>query len=160
MNYFYFTTTSFYRIRNSHFLLVMSFALLTFTSSAQTRQVFEEWASSDGVQEYFYKNVTTTDAARNVYVAGATLNSNGDYDLLVSKFDQRGEMVWTDTIAGSTGGHDFATALAIDNSGNTVLCGSVSGPGSEGNNMLVVKYDHSGTELWRYSHDYNNNNEA
>jgi hypothetical protein len=59
-------------------------------AQAQTPVVFEEWAEYRGVQEFFYKNVTVTDASNNVYIAGATLNGEGDYDLLISKFDRHG----------------------------------------------------------------------
>lgn len=127
---------------------------------AQTVEVFEEWASTKGVQEYFYKNVTKTDASKNVYVVGATLNGDGDYDLLITKFDHRGDLLWTDTIAGPAGGHDFATDLDFDHNGNVIVGGSISAGGAEGNNILVVKYEADGTELWRYSHDYNESSQG
>lgn len=127
---------------------------------AQQVHVFEEWATNEGVQEFFYKNITVSDADRNVYVAGATLNENGDYDLLITKYDRRGELLWTDTIAGSGGGHDFATDLVIDHQGNVLVCGSVSESSGQNNNLLLVKFDASGFEYWRYSYDYEGQNEA
>lgn len=127
---------------------------------AQQLHVFEEWATQRGVQEFFYKNVTVTDAYRNVYVAGATLNQNGDYDLMVTKYDRRGQELWTNFIAGPGGGHDFATGLVVDNQNNVIVSGSISEGGIEGNNMLVVKYDPDGFEYWQHSYDYNNSNEA
>jgi hypothetical protein len=68
----------------------MAFFVSTLTINAQTPVVFEEWAQSEGVQEFFYKNLTVTDVSNNVYVAGATLNGDGNYDLLISKFDKYG----------------------------------------------------------------------
>jgi uncharacterized delta-60 repeat protein len=129
-------------------------------AQAQTPVVFEEWAESKGVQEFFYKNVTVTDVSNNVYVAGATLNQAGDYDLLITKFDKYGVHLWSDTIAGAGGGHDMAAAIAIDAEGDILVCGTISAGGSEGNNMLLVKYDTDGFEFWRYSYDNGGNDDA
>lgn len=149
-------------ITNLVVVAITTLLISPFLTSLQAQQVevFEEWSSPGGVQEFFYKNVTKTDAARNVYVAGATLNSSGDYDLLITKYNQRGEQLWTNTIAGSGGGHDFATDLDFDHSGNVVVGGSISETSGEGNNILVAKYNPSGTELWQYSHDYSGNVEG
>jgi hypothetical protein len=129
-------------------------------AQAQTSVVFEEWAESKGVQEFFYKNVTVTDVSNNVYVAGATLNGDGNYDLLISKFDKYGVHLWSDTVAGAGGGHDMAAAIAIDAEGDVLVCGTISAGGSEGNNMLLVKYDTDGFEYWRYSYDNGGNDDA
>jgi hypothetical protein len=129
-------------------------------AQAQTPVVFEEWAESKGVQEFFYKNVTVTDVSNNVYVAGATLNGDGNYDLLISKFDKYGVHLWSDTVAGAGGGHDMAAAIAIDAEGDVLVCGTISAGGSEGNNMLLVKYDTDGFEYWRYSYDNGGNDDA
>lgn len=79
---------------------------------------------------------------------------------MITKYNPRGEQLWTNTIAGSGGGHDFATDLDFDYSGNVVVGGSISETSGEGNNILVAKYNSSGTELWRYSHDYSGNIEG
>jgi hypothetical protein len=126
--------------RCQQFWLIMAFFLSAFSVNAQAPVVFEEWAKSEGVQEFFYKNVTVTDGSNNVYVAGATLNSDGNYDLLISKFDRHGVHLWSDTVAGAGEGHDMAAAIAIDAEGDILVCGTISAGGSEGNNMLLVKY--------------------
>jgi hypothetical protein len=41
-----------------------------------------------------------------------------------------------------------------------LVCGTISEAGTEGNNMLLVKYDSDGFEYWRYSHDYIDNQDA
>jgi hypothetical protein len=60
--------------------------------SQPVNQVFEEWVTSDGTQNYFIKAAVETDGDGFVYVAGATLNNAGNYDLLVSKYDDGGHM--------------------------------------------------------------------
>jgi len=130
-------------------ILTVFFIFTATSASAQTPVVFEEWAQSEGVQEFFYKNVTVTDGSNNVYVAGATLNGDGNYDLLISKFDKYGVHLWSDTIAGAGEGHDMAAAIAIDPEGDILVCGTISEGGSAGNNMLLVKYDTDGFEYWR-----------
>jgi hypothetical protein len=126
---------------------------------AQTPVVFEEWSANKGVQEFFYKNVTVTDVSNNVYVAGATLNEDGNYDLLISKFDKYGNQLWSNTVAGLGNGHDMASDIKLGSGGRVYVSGTIS-TSSEGNNMLLLCYDTDGDEQWRYSHDYDNQEEG
>lgn len=150
--------------KSRNFLFGFLVLILTFpfqlSSQTQTNEVFEEWTTNRGVQEFFYKNVTVTDSERNVYVAGATLNWQGDYDMMITKYSPKGVELWSDIIAGSGGGHDFATDITLDTQQNVIVCGSISETEPEGNNMLIVKYEPQGIESWRKSYDYNETSEA
>ncbi len=60
----------------------------------------EDWKTTQGTQNFFYKNVTKTDASGNVYVAGATMN-NGFPDMLVAKYNAAGNLQWIRQMAGT-----------------------------------------------------------
>lgn len=60
----------------------------------------EDWKTTQGTQNFFYKNVTKTDASGNVYVAGATMN-NGFPDMLVAKYNAAGNLQWIQQLAGT-----------------------------------------------------------
>src|ERR1700742_966432 len=74
------------RFRINNKLMALVAVLSSFLAGrAQTMQptVFEEWTSSSGFQTFYQKSVTKTDASKNVYIAGATMNQYGNYDVLV-----------------------------------------------------------------------------
>jgi hypothetical protein len=85
------------------------------------------------------------DSSGNVYVAGdftgtltagsLTLNSNGNSDAFVLKFDAAGQTVWGENF-GSVGA-DKATALDVDARGNVVVGGTFTGTVSFSVNELV-----------------------
>jgi len=77
--------------------LIQNFVLLTFAIALQTisfgqAQTFlsEYWTGEGGEMAVFYRNVTKTDAQSNVYVAGSTLNTSNNNDIIVQKFDRLG----------------------------------------------------------------------
>lgn len=93
---------------------------------AQTQTLVSEvWATDKGTQNFFQKIITKTDPNRNIYIAGATVNANGNYDLLLTKFDSQGSELWTQQVAGGGNGDDFATAVYVDASLNVYVTGTV-----------------------------------
>jgi hypothetical protein len=119
-----------------------------FQVNAQTTEVFEDWATYKGTQNMFYKNFTTTDLNRNVFVAGATLNATGNYDILLTKYDAEGVEQWTQQYAGSGNGDDAATSLCFDNNGNIYLTGTVYKNTTEVENCITIKYNQNGVQQW------------
>jgi len=94
------------------------------------------------------KRALATDAAGNTYVAGqvdAGTGSGSDY--LTLKLDASGALVWARTFAGTAGGHDSASALAVDGSGNVYVTGRSQGSAG-GVNYATVKYDPAGSLQW------------
>jgi len=119
-----------------------------FQLNAQTTEVFEDWATYKGTQNMFFKNFTTTDLNRNVFVAGATLNASGDYDILLTKYDTEGVEQWTQQYAGAGNGDDVATSLCFDNNGNIYLTGTVFESTSQVENCITIKYNQNGVQQW------------
>ena len=128
--------------------------MLTFLTgllSAQT--VFEDWVQRTGSQHYFLKSTVKTDNLRNVYQAGATITSDGDYDVILSKYDARGTELWTKTYD-VAGYDDAAIDLYVDASHNVYIAGTTFDPANSGYQILVLKYDPNGNLLWNdtYAH--------
>jgi hypothetical protein len=66
------------------------------------------------------------DAAGHAVVAGSSVNAAGDADIVAIKVDgAAGTILWETRLAGAGDGDDAASGLAIDPSGNVVVCGSV-----------------------------------
>ena len=95
-----------------------------------------------------------TDAAGNAYVTGyyngvmdadpnggSPLNSGGNDDAFVAKYDSAGSLVWARTIGGSA--FTRATGIALDASGNVFVAGGFTGtgdfnPGVEVHNLSSI----------------------
>ena len=115
------------------------------------------------------------DSAGNVYVAG-TISGTDLYtfgnsvsavgpstanNAVLVKYDANGTAQWARTVATGSGVSAF-TGLAVDGSGNLFAVGTISGNGSYdfgngvvaagayafGSNLVLVKYDASGTTQW------------
>lgn len=121
------------------------------TASSQT--VFEDWVQTRGTQSYFLKSIVKTDSYRNVYQAGATLSDNGDYDVIITKFNSRGQELWTKTYD-VAGYDDAAIDIYIDENQDVYLAGTTFNAENSGYQVLILKYKSNGDLLWSdvYSH--------
>jgi hypothetical protein len=113
------------------------------------------------------------DAAGSIYLTGgfqgtadfdpgvntSTLNSMGDYDIFIAKYDNSGNYLWAKGIGSIN--KDFGCAFQLDNSNNIYLTGYFSNtadfdPGagvsnlvSQGNyDIFIAKYDSAGNYIW------------
>jgi len=109
----------------------------------------EDWRTTQGTQNFFYRNVTKTDASGNVYVAGATMN-NGFPDMLVAKYSAAGNLQWIQQFAGAApNGVDAIAGMYVTNT-DVYVTGAVS------NNSVTPETDcitmklsgSSGSVLW------------
>ncbi len=110
----------------------------------------KSWASSMAVD------------ATGVYVAGGCTDSDGDKDFLTVKYDLNGNEIWQSVYDNPENSDDYATALAIDDSGNVYVTGNgnAGGAAEGGSSYLIpaetagegyittLKYDTGGNLLW------------
>lgn len=120
-------------------------------SKSQLPQVFQSWATTEGTQNYFVRSSLNSDPSGNVYVAGATINSAGNYDILVSKYDDKGELIWADQFDGPGAGNDMAAALAVDDSGNVFVTGTTFTSTADTLDAIVIAYDTAGSRRWVFT---------
>jgi len=102
-----------------------------------------------------YANGVATDSSGNVYVTGFTYGgldgtNAGNSDLFVVKYNSSGTKQWTKQLG--TSSTDLANGVATDSSGNVYVAGGTYG-GLDGNtkgnsDLIVVKYNSSGTKQW------------
>jgi len=122
--------------------------------------------NSDGEQEwiaiYSTPNNSSHDAAvglaidsdNNVYVTG-TISNGENYDFATVKYNTSGNEQWVRIYNGPGNGHDYAAAIAVDNSGNCYVTGSsqgILGIGGE-SDYSTVKYNTDGDEQWVARYD-------
>ena len=88
------------------------------------------------------------DSSGNVYVGGVR-NSNGQNDILITKYNSSGTIQWQRTLSGSS--EDVLYELVASPAGNVYFCGYTDSQGAGTSDLLVVKYDTNGTIQWQRS---------
>jgi uncharacterized delta-60 repeat protein len=100
------------------------------------------------------------DNLNNIYVTGYSIGNNTGFDYATIKYDSGGNQLWISRYDGPAHGEDYASSLAVDDSGNVYVTGN-SEALDGGNDFAIVKCDRaSGSQLWvaRYNElaaDYN-----
>ncbi|TAK59047.1 MAG: T9SS type A sorting domain-containing protein, partial [Bacteroidetes bacterium] len=84
--------------------------------------------------------------------AGWTARKSTGVDFVALKYHPDGELIWSAFYAAPGKGEDKALAIAVDTSHNVYLTGSSSTSGS-GLNIVTVKFDSNGTQLWANSYN-------
>ncbi|MCW5724109.1 MAG: hypothetical protein KIS81_04035 [Maricaulaceae bacterium] len=102
-------------------------------------------------------HASAASADGSLYVVGETgagvdgQQIKGETDLVLSKYDSTGKLVWTRVLGASESAS--GAAVAVDAQGNVVVAGTVKGAmgGTHdigGDDSLVVKYSAAGVEQW------------
>lgn len=85
------------------------------------------------------------DASSNVYVCGYQLVSTRDVQLI--KYSSSGTLQWQRKLSGT--GNDYGYGVGVDSSNNVYVCGYSSSTGSASSDILLAKYNSSGTLQWQ-----------
>lgn len=117
-----------------------------------------EWAArfnsaADSTEEAL---AIVTDDGDNSYVAGYSLNTAGNADFLVIKYNAAGVKQWAARYNGPGAGEDKAYAVGVDTDGNVYVAGASTGAG--GNlDAVTIQYNSAGTRQWVARHNGNAN---
>ncbi|MBI3520513.1 MAG: hypothetical protein HY062_14340, partial [Bacteroidetes bacterium] len=88
-----------------------------------------------------------------MYVAGATLNGSGNYDILLAKYNSLGNQLWIQQYAGASNGTDAAVGLIVKDT-YVILTGAVCNntvvPESD---IITIKYSAAGVFQWASTYD-------
>lgn len=135
--------------------LIAVMLLTTAFAFGQSQTYLSEfWTGQGGQMAVFYHNVTKTDAQRNVYVAGSTVNINNNNDIILQKFNRSGTLLWEQSFNGAADMDDMAADIFVDNALNIYVTGTSIASASNDFDLVVLKYSSSGQLQWtRY---YNN----
>jgi uncharacterized delta-60 repeat protein len=88
------------------------------------------------------------DSSGNVYVCGSTDSQGaGSNDALIVKYNSSGTVQWQRRLGGT--GNDIAYSVAVDSSANVYIVGIAGTGGFGGSDVLVAKYNTSGTIQWQ-----------
>jgi hypothetical protein len=85
----------------------------------------------------------------NIYAAGYTTKSNGNKDLLLAKYDNNGNLLWTYIWDSPQGGNDTALSAGVDVNGNVYVVGH-----SDSAKVVTIKLTSSGALKWVKTEPY------
>jgi hypothetical protein len=90
-------------------------------------------------------DVAVDSTGSNIYVVGYDIPSTQNAH--VAKYDSSGTLIWQRSLGGA--GSDEFTGCAVDSSDNVYCVGETSSEGEGADDVLIAKYDSSGTFQWQ-----------
>jgi hypothetical protein len=122
----------------------------------------EQWTKQFGTSSYDNGYGLTVDSSDNIYVTGNTSggldgNTNvGDQDLFLVKYNSNGTKQWTKQSGSTRSDLSYGQSVATDSSNNIYITGmtkgdldgNTNGGGSDPYDILLIKYNSSGTKQW------------
>ncbi|HNS12881.1 MAG TPA: T9SS type A sorting domain-containing protein [Bacteroidia bacterium] len=135
--------------------LLLFFVFILGLSDIFSQQLPEQWVRSYQAQGKAADRISaiSTDASGNVYVAGYAGNHHGSPDAFAMKRNIQGDTLWVYYYDGGGNNEDYATDIALDNSGNCYITGHSRATSTSLEECFTAKILPSGTEAWaaRYS---------
>jgi len=114
-------------------------------NSAGVQQWFARYdGTANGLDEG--RTITVTDAGV-VIVGGKTTGATSGLDFVTIKYNADGTEAWSKVYNGSGNNEDYITGLDVDAAGNVFAGGCSIGAGS-GQDIVLIKYDGTGTQQW------------
>ena len=99
-----------------------------------------------------------TDNLGNIYVAGSGAGNNiidsWEYEYVTIKYNSNGVQQWLKRFNRDSNQTDMAINLTIDNLGNVYVTGTSSEYYTDPGNIVILKYNSSGTLLWNVVYEY------
>lgn len=132
----------------------MGLLLFSVTANGQNRIFLSKSYQLEGaVQEIFQHTTVKTDMYGSIYHAGSTINSQGNYDILVKKWDSYGMLLWVFQADGMAQKDDYAMDMLIDDSLNVYVAGGITNQTSDSMDAVVFKINPFGDSLWSLTYD-------
>lgn len=116
------------------------------TMFGQQMYINREWGNTTGTVGAMHRTTSTLDNNQNLIVACNTLNASGNSDVLVTKYDSDGLILWQQTYNGSANGNDYAVQLAANNSNEIFIAAALEQ--SSGIDFGLLKYSPTGSLLF------------
>ncbi len=92
-------------------------------------------------------DAVAVDVQGNTYLTGYTVRSGNYGDLMTFKLGPGGDSLWANVYAGPGGTQDMGFNIAVDGSGNAIVCG-ISNDSTNRSDYITIKYASNGDTAW------------
>lgn len=126
-------------------LLIGILTICSLQIVAQQTYVNKDWEYIGGIPGQYDYVQSRLHSNGNLILVGNN-STNGQTDILITALNVDGSVAWQQINSGANSQNDYGTDLAIDNTGNILVCGAVH----NGSNVdyRIVKYSSDGALIW------------
>jgi hypothetical protein len=100
-----------------------------------------------------WPNAIAVDGNGNVFVTGGARASNSGKDYVTIKYSNAGVALWVNRYNGPTNSDDWATAIALDGTGNVFVTGTSQVDNYLNRDYVTIAYSNAGVPLWTNRYD-------
>ena len=104
------------------------------------------WSKTLGGTSYDFYYSVCLDSSDNIYTAGTSNRTTVGNDGLLSKYNSSGTLLWSVFFGGSA--TDQFHGVTVDSANNVIVVGNSFSNGFGSSDVIIVKYNSSGTLLW------------
>ena len=139
-------------MRHRIFKVFLAVVVLPGTSASAQTFTNREWVQTVGTPDALNLASSALFPDGSVVIVGNTASSQGDKDILVTKYAADGGQIWQQTFGGTAGSNDYGLAVRVDNNDAVIVAGSVINTGTN-EDIAVAKYDAAGSPEWTQTWD-------
>jgi hypothetical protein len=127
-------------------LTLISFSLISISFS-QT-YVNKEWVNTSGTVGPITRTVTKYDYSDNIIIVGNVFNGTiNKTDVLVTKYNEKGLLLWQQTFNGLANGNDYGVQVEINSNDEIFVAVTLDGGSATGMDFGLLKYSPTGVLL-------------
>jgi hypothetical protein len=130
---------------------VIALTFILFKVDAQVL-VNQEWMTQYGLPDTIAWSASVTDPGGNLYTTGNTFVTGNNTDVLLTKYDSDGNLVWQQTYD-YTGQNDYGIAIILHSDGDLTIAAAFYDTNKDFD-IGLLHYNTNGTLLWSKNHDY------
>lgn len=138
------------------FILILVFLSIFTAIQAQTYRNME-WVKNYGSPDSIEWSATTKDVYWNVITIGNTQVTGEKTNILVTKFDDSGSIIWQTDWNGPMNGFDYGADVICDAIGNIYAVGASHYNNDTTFDITIIKYDEYGNIEWETNYDAGKN---
>lgn len=131
---------------------ILSFAFILISlnvfSQYEAKLAFDWASSSTTANAFYYENDHAADVYGNVYALGTTINTSGNTDIFLVKYNSSGVVQWQQTFNGAANAADQGGKLYLDAALNIYVTGYATDNVTKEEDVVFIKYNNAGTQQW------------
>ncbi len=128
-------------------ITIITLLILSINSLHARRFINKEWEQLSTATDSIDYTTNTLDSYGNLLVCGNKLVAGQNANLTITKYSSTGSVTWQQTYNGIDNNKDYGTAVITDNSNNVYVAGT-SFSSVSNFDMVIIKYNSSGTQQW------------